>query len=322
MPENPCVVIGGSEEDKIPALVTEFSIKSRCLVDVEVIQTYNKDRPMFERNPNPTLFSLVRWWVPELRNFKGRAIYLDSDMVILDDICKIFNLPMNTCAVLRTPDPSVMLIDCEHEGIKHWDAWKIRDAIDAGFQTVMPEYDGLDYDEQVGRVRGLVAYAHARDAAVEAQVGTLAGMGSEHGVSTDPQQARAFVEATGIDLFSAAIGNVHCLRSGTAAVDLALLRQIGEAVDRPLVIHGGSGFPAAAIPEAIDCGVAKFNIGTALKVAYRDAIQQALDSAGDRVDIHDLFGRGAATDAMTTGRIAVKERVLDFMKLYNCTGKA
>jgi fructose-bisphosphate aldolase class II len=118
------------------------------------------------------------------------------------------------------------------------------------------------------------------------------------------------------------IGNVHCLRSGTAAVDLALLRRIGEAVDRPLVLHGGSGFPAAAIAEAIDCGVAKFNIGTALKVAYRDAMQQALDNAGDRVDIHDLFGRGTATDAMAAGRIAVKERVLDFMKLYNCTGKA
>ena len=144
-PENPCVVIGGGEEDKIPALVTEFSIKSRSLVDVEVIQTYNKDRPMFKCNSSATLFSLVRWWVPELRNFKGRAIYLDSDMVILDDICKIFNLPMNNCAILHTPDPSVMLIDCEHEGIKHWDAWDIRDTIDAGLMRYRNMMESINY---------------------------------------------------------------------------------------------------------------------------------------------------------------------------------
>ena len=130
MPDNPVVVIGGGEEDKVPALVTEFSIKSRSPGDVEVVQTYDKDRPMFESHRNPTLFSLVRWWIPQLRSFKGRAIYLDSDMVILDDIGKLFNLPMNGRAVLRTPDPSVMLIDCAHEGVAHWDAWKIRDAVD------------------------------------------------------------------------------------------------------------------------------------------------------------------------------------------------
>ena len=127
----PCVVIGGGEEDKIPALVTEYSIKARCPVDVEVVQTFDKDRPMFERHRNPTLFSLVRWWIPKLRNFQGRAIYLDSDMVVLDDIRKLFHTPMKPRAVLRTPDPSVMLIDCEHEGVKHWDAWKIRDQVDA-----------------------------------------------------------------------------------------------------------------------------------------------------------------------------------------------
>ena len=130
--DRPCVVIGGGEEYKIPALVTEYSIKSRCPVDVEVIQTYSMERPMFEVHRNPTLFSIVRWWIPTLRSFKGRAIYLDSDMVVLDDIRNLFNTPMNGRAVLRTPDPSVMLIDCAHEGVAHWDAWKIRDAVDRG----------------------------------------------------------------------------------------------------------------------------------------------------------------------------------------------
>ena len=250
---------------------------------------------------------------PVIVGFNG--MFLCSPQRLVREQLEVYAAMSLAAARTATVPVAVIFNECAND-----DA--IRDAIDAGFQTVMPEYDRIDYDEQVGRVRDLVVYAHARDAAVEAQVGTLAGMGIEHGVATDPQQAKAFVEATGIDLFSAVIGNVHSLRSGTAAVDLALLRQIGEAVDRPLVIHGGSGFPAAAIPEAIDCGVAKFNIGTALKVAYRDALQQALDSAGDTVDIHDLFGRGAATDAMTSGRVAVKERVLDFMKLYNCTGTA
>ena len=250
---------------------------------------------------------------PVIVGFNG--MFLCSPQRVVRERLELYAQMSLAAARAATVPVAIIFNECDDD-----DA--IRAAIDAGFQTVMPEYGGLGHDEQVGRVRDLVAYAHARDAAVEAQVGTLAGMGIEPGVPTDPQQAGAFVEATGIDLFSAVIGNVHCLRSGTAAVDLALLRRIGEAVDRPLVLHGGSGFPAAAIAEAIDCGVAKFNIGTALKVAYRDAMQQALDNAGDRVDIHDLFGRGTATDAMAAGRIAVKERVLDFMKLYNCTGKA
>jgi len=127
----PRIVIGGGESDKIPALVTEYSIKARC-DDADVIQTHDLDRPMMLVHRNPTLFSLVRWWIPQLCGFKGRAIYLDSDMVLQTDITELYNTPMKTRAVLRTSDPSVMLIDCGHVGVKHWDAWKIRDAVDDG----------------------------------------------------------------------------------------------------------------------------------------------------------------------------------------------
>lgn len=134
-PENrddiPRVIIGGGEDDILPALVTAHSLR-RNTPEVDIIQTFDLDRPMFLEHRNPTEFSLVRWWIPQLCGFQGRAIYLDSDMVVRDDIRKLFNFPMGERAVMRTPDPSVMLIDCGHELVKDWDVWDIRDQVDKG----------------------------------------------------------------------------------------------------------------------------------------------------------------------------------------------
>ena len=117
--------------------MTEFSIRQRATGEVDIIHTHDLERPMFEVHRNPTQFSLVRWWIPELCGYQGRAIYLDSDMVVLDNIAKLYNTQMRTGpnehrAVLRTPDPSVMLIDCGHEFVKNWNAWDIRDKVDSG----------------------------------------------------------------------------------------------------------------------------------------------------------------------------------------------
>lgn len=137
----PRIVIGGGADDKVPALVTEFSIRQRTWdKEVDIIHTHDLERPMFEVHRNPTQFSLVRWWIPELCGYQGKAIYLDSDMVILDNIAKLYNIPTidfqahpnEHRAVLRTPDPSVMLIDCGHEFTQNWNAWDIRDKVDSG----------------------------------------------------------------------------------------------------------------------------------------------------------------------------------------------
>lgn len=85
---------------------------------------------------------------------------------------------------------------------------------------------------------------------------------------TDPEEAAIFAEETGVDALSVSIGNVHILTKGKARIDLERLKEIRERVDIPLVIHGGTGFPADAVRKVIKLGVCKFNVGTILKKIY------------------------------------------------------
>ena len=120
--------------------------------------------------------------------------------------------------------------------------------------------------------RRIVEAAHAIGAAVQAEFGELPDasgeMGGGGGHLTDPAQAARFFDETGIDALAVSVGNVHTLTRGKANIDWARLAAIHQAVPLPLVIHGGTGFPDEAIPQAVALGVAKFNYGTVLKRSF------------------------------------------------------
>ena len=127
--------------------------------------------------------------------------------------------------------------------------------IDAGFNAVMMHTGVLDYAEAVATVGRLVAAAHARGAAVEAELGNLPdgarGTIDDSAASlTDPAEAASFVEATGVDCLAVSVGNVHLLAHGTATIDLDRLRAVHARVPVPLVIHGATSFPHEDIARA------------------------------------------------------------------------
>ena len=115
----------------------------------------------------------------------------------------------------------------------------------AGFNLVMPADPAAPADDYARRVRDLVDYARPRDVAVEAELGELPagvpGFAHGEGAKTDPDGARDFVRATGVDLLAVSVGNVHVSLSGRMALDLDRLMAIRRAVDVPLVLHGGTG---------------------------------------------------------------------------------
>lgn len=118
MSDTPRIVIAASEHERIAALVLEYTIRKHAAGEVEIIHTFDReDRPTRgvweEGGKDGTRFTWVRFWVPELCGFQGRAIYLDSDMIVFADIADLWNTPMGDKALLRTKDPSVLLIDCE-----------------------------------------------------------------------------------------------------------------------------------------------------------------------------------------------------------------
>ena len=200
----------------------------------------------------------------------------------------------------------------------------VRQAIDAGFNIVMPVDADAPYDEYVGRVRELVARAHASGVAVEGEVGELpfggSAAGVEGGALTDPDQAAKFVEATGVDVLAVSIGNVHVLRDGQRALDLDRLAALRERIAIPLDLHGGTGIGAESVRKAVAMGAAKVTYGTYIKERYLAAVRKALDN--DAAGPHDLLGIGGADDVMVAGRIAVREAVLERIDLLSCRGRA
>jgi ketose-bisphosphate aldolase len=199
------------------------------------------------------------------------------------------------------------------------DLAQIRQALDLGFNAVMVEGDFLEPEPYRQLVKEVVRLAHARNVAVEAQLGRLphgAEPGHAAGLATDPKLARRFVDDTGIDALGVAVGNIHILTKGKAAIDLSSLARIREAVDVPLVIHGGTSFPAELARPAIDLGVAKFNFGTNLKQAYLATLRERLALYAEPMNPHPFLGMGGPQDILVAAREALKQKVIDLIRTY------
>jgi tagatose 1,6-diphosphate aldolase GatY/KbaY len=175
----------------------------------------------------------------------------------------------------------------------------IRQALDAGATSIMADGSHLDYAANAAFTHAMAELAHARGAAVEAELGRLSG--TEDGLTveeyaaklTDPQQAADFVERSGADMLAVCIGNVHGRYRCEPRLDFARLAAIRQAVVVPLVLHGASGLPPAQIRGAITLGVQKFNVNTEVREAYLDALKLALD-APKPPDLIDLMRRAVA----------------------------
>jgi ketose-bisphosphate aldolase len=191
--------------------------------------------------------------------------------------------------------------------------------IHAGFNAVMLDSSHLPYHEHVCLTQRIVEIAHTLGAGVEAEVGMLPDasgeMGGPVGCLTDPYEAAHFVSDTGVDVLAVSIGNVHSLIEGQAVIDLERLAAIHQAVSVPLAIHGGTGFPEEVIPQAIALGVAKFNIGVALKRAFLAGLTEAVRALSGQVNAHHVIGSRKEADILQQGKIRMREEVVRRMRL-------
>jgi fructose-bisphosphate aldolase class II len=159
----------------------------------------------------------------------------------------------------------------------------ISDAADLGAGSLMVDASQHEYAENVAVTARLAHRAHIADLWVEAELGRVGGKDGAHapGVRTDPDEAAAFVAATAVDGLAVAVGSSHAMSSQTASLDIELIALLAAAVPVPLVLHGSSGVPDAALLEAVGAGIRKVNIGTALNVAGTAALRETLGSSVD-----------------------------------------
>jgi fructose-bisphosphate aldolase class II len=149
-------------------------------------------------------------------------------------------------------------------------------------------YDGsrFDYDANVAATARHTQRAHDAGLWLEAELGAIGGKDGAHapGVRTVPAEAASFVAATGVDALAVAVGSSHAMATRSAELDIDLIEALAAAVPVPLVLHGSSGVPAAAIADAIRAGIRKVNIGTAVLAAWTTALRTSLDADPDVVD--------------------------------------
>ncbi|GLW98447.1 class II fructose-bisphosphate aldolase [Microtetraspora sp. NBRC 16547] len=147
-------------------------------------------------------------------------------------------------------------------------------AADTGFSSVMYDASRDPYEVNVARTKAAAEWAHENGLWLEAELGEVGGKDGAHapGVRTDPVEAAAFVSATGVDALAVAVGSSHAMTSRVARLDHELIAALRAALPVPLVLHGSSGVPDDELRQAVAAGMKKINIGTALNVAFTEAI--------------------------------------------------
>lgn len=155
-----------------------------------------------------------------------------------------------------------------------------------GIGSIMIDASRLDYAANVSATADAVRRAHDAGLWVEAELGEIGGKDGAHapGVRTDPDEAAAFVEATGVDGLAVAVGSSHAMRERTAEIDTGLVARIAARVSAPLVLHGSSGVADEMIRAAVADGIRKVNVGTALNIAGTAAVRAELAARPDAVD--------------------------------------
>lgn len=155
---------------------------------------------------------------------------------------------------------------------------EVEECCAAGFSSVMLDASIQSFEENVRLSKQAADIAHAHNASCEAELGHVGGGDGGEGtesVLTVPGEAAEFVSRTGVDCLAVAIGTVHGEYRGKPELKLDRLAEIAQAVDVPLVLHGGSGTPIDQLQAAIRLGIAKINICTDINKAFIAGIEEA-----------------------------------------------
>ena len=193
-------------------------------------------------------------------------------------------------------------------------------AIQAGFTSVMIDASSLPYEENVAICKKVADAAHAVNVSVEGELGTIGNTDSHETTApdeilyTDPEQARDFIEKTGIDCLAIAIGTCHGIypKDKKPELRIDILDEIKKAVTAPLVLHGGSSNKDSEIAKAVEHGVNKINISSDIKVVYYNKMREVLKDES----LREPFAIQPACQA------AMKEVAVQKIELFQADGKA
>ncbi|WRS26755.1 class II fructose-1,6-bisphosphate aldolase [Oscillospiraceae bacterium MB08-C2-2] len=167
-----------------------------------------------------------------------------------------------------------------------------------GWTSVMIDGSHYSLEENIAVTKEVVRIAHSAGVSVEAELGRLSGVEEHVSVSekdamyTNPQEAKRFVDETGVDSLAIAIGTAHGKYKGVPKLDFDRLVEIKKLLNMPIVLHGSSGIPEGDIRKAVSLGVNKINIDTDLRQAFADGVNDVIKAKPDEYDTRKLCGTG------------------------------
>ena len=199
--------------------------------------------------------------------------------------------------------------------------------IDAGFEFIHIDISQANHnatdEEIIAATKEVVEYAKSTGAIVESEPHYFGGSSNLHSENIDyeeikktfstPEKSKAFVDATGIDTFAAAIGNLHGKYPVPKQLDLELLQKIRDAINCNISLHGGSDTPLHFFEDAVKIGVSKININSDMRFAYRTTLEK---------DLKENPTEYAVIKLMPEVIDAVQKVVEEKIHAFNSTGKA
>lgn len=200
-------------------------------------------------------------------------------------------------------------------------------AIDVGYEFIHIDISQANHDASeddiIAKTRDVVEYAKFTGALVESEPHYFGGSSNLHEEDINyeeikktfstPEGAKAFAEATGIDTFAAAIGNLHGKYPVPKQLDLELLQAIRSSIDCQISLHGGSGTPLHYFEEAARIGVSKININSDMRFVFRTTLEKVLADNPKEYAIVKL---------MPVVYDAVQRVVEEKIEAFGSTGKA
>lgn len=174
----------------------------------------------------------------------------------------------------------------------------VKEAIDAGFDAVIFDATNKSYEENITETKKCVDYARSvgRDVLVEAELGFIGasskildkipeGVKISEEFLTKADEAKDFVERTGIDMLAPAVGNIHGMLKGGVDPNLNIQRvkEISDSINVPLVLHGASGNSDDDISASIQNGISVVHVNTEIRVAFKDGLKKALKERPEEV---------------------------------------
>jgi fructose-bisphosphate aldolase class II len=203
-----------------------------------------------------------------------------------------------------------------------------KDGIEAGFEFIHIDVSQANHnateEEIVAATKEVVEYAKLTGALVESEPHYFGGSSNLHTENIDfeeikktfstPDGARQFIDATGIDTFAAAVGNLHGKYPVPKMLDLDLLQQIRQAINCNISLHGGSGTPGHYFRDAVQIGVTKININSDMRFVYRTTLEKVLAENPNEYSVSKLISK----HVVPAVQAVVESKIDDF----NSTGKA